>query len=148
MKFDIEKKTLFVKKFHETKSIIRIQRAWRSKYKNLISPHANEIKRIMSRFEKTGSTAKKSLKRLLPTQERQKAKNDVENLVSAFPKLSLKLISAECQISRSLTRKVLKEDLALKPYKIPEYQMLQPADYEKRVKLAEWFLKLLQKTSE
>ena len=54
MKFDIEKKTFIVQKFHETKSIIRVQRAWQSKYKNLISTHANEIKRIMSRFEKTG----------------------------------------------------------------------------------------------
>ena len=102
----------------------------------------------MSKFEKTGLTARKSFKRLDLAQKRQKAKNDVENLVSKFPKLSLRLISAECKISQSLTTKVLKEDLALKPYKIPEYQLLQPADYQKRVKLAEWFLKIPQKTLE
>jgi hypothetical protein len=102
----------------------------------------------MLRFEKTGSTARKSYKRLDLAQKRQIAKNDVENLVSQFPKLSLRLISAESQISQSLTRKILKDDLALKPYKIPEYKLLHPIDYQKRVKLAEWFLKIPQKTLE
>lgn len=148
MKYDIEKRTFIVEKFHETNRIIKVQRAWRTKYKFQAAPQANEIKNIMSRFEKTGSTSRKSFKRLDMAQKRKIAKNDVENLVSAFPKLSIKLISAECQISSSLTRNILKEDLALKPYKIPEYQKLQPADYQKRVKLAEWFLKLPQKTLE
>jgi hypothetical protein len=72
----------------------------------------------MSRFEKTSSTTKKSFKRLDLAQKRQKAKNDVENLVSQFPKLSLKFISAECKISNSLTGNILKKDLALKTYRI------------------------------
>jgi hypothetical protein len=41
-------------------------------------------------LKKTGSTSRKSFKRLDMAQKRKIAKNDVENLVSAFPKLSIK----------------------------------------------------------
>ena len=34
------------------------------------------------------------------------------------------------------------ENLKRKPYKIQNYHQLKPADYQKRVIFAEWFLKL------
>ena len=148
MKFDIEKQAFIVQKFYETQSIIKVQRAWRTKYKFIDAPRADAIKNTVSRFEKTGSTARKSSKRLEPTIKRRQAIIDVENLVSQFPKMSLKMISGECQISRTLAGKVLKEDLGRKPYKIPIYHQIKPGDYQKRVEFAEWFLKIPQKKSE
>ena len=148
MKFDFEKQAFIVQKFHETQRVIKVQRAWRTKYKFIDAPRANAIKSIVSRFEKTGSTKKKPLKRLEPTILRKQAIIDVENLVSEFPKLSLKMISGECQISRKLSRKVLKQDLGRKPYKIPMYHQIKPGDYQKRVEFAEWFLRIPQAKSE
>ena len=148
MKFDFEKQAFIVKKFHETQRVIKVQRAWRTKYKFIDAPRANAIKSIVSRFEKTGSTKKKPLKRLEPTILRKQAIIDVENLVSEFPKLSLKMISGECQISRTLAREILKQDLGRKPYKIPMYHQIKPGDYQKRVEFAEWFLRIPQAKSE
>ena len=64
MKFDFEKQAFIVQKFHETQCIIKVQRAWRTKYKFIDAPRANAIKSIVSRLEKTGSTEKKTSKRL------------------------------------------------------------------------------------
>ena len=50
------------------------------------------------------------------------AKNIVENLVSKFPKLSLKMMAPESKISKSTTRKVLIDDLKRKLYKIKVYR--------------------------
>ena len=56
--------------------------------------------------------------------------------------------SGECHISRTLARKVLKQDLGRKPYKIPMYHQIKPGDYQKRVEFAEWFLRIPQAKSE
>ena len=42
MKYDIEKRAFFVKKFHESKSVALVQRAWCSKYKNIKVPCATQ----------------------------------------------------------------------------------------------------------
>ena len=52
MNFDFEKQAFIVQKFHETQNIIKVQRAWRTKYKFLRAPKAIEIKNTISRFEK------------------------------------------------------------------------------------------------
>jgi hypothetical protein len=113
MKFDFEKQAFIVQKFHEFhENFIKVQRAWRTKYKFIDAPREDAIKSIVSRLEKTGSTEKKLQKLLEPTIQRKPVIIDVNrhnrrNLVSEFPKLSLKMISGECQISRKLARKVL-----------------------------------------
>jgi hypothetical protein len=60
MKFDFEKQTFIVQKFHETQRVIKVQRAWRTKYKFIDAPISDAIKSIVSRLEKTGSTEKKT----------------------------------------------------------------------------------------
>ena len=55
MKYDIEKRAFFVKKIYESKSVALVQRAWRSKYKNIKAPYANTIKSAVEKFEKIGS---------------------------------------------------------------------------------------------
>ena len=49
-------------------------------------------------------------------------------------------------ISKKLARLVLKEDLKLKPYKIPDLHQLLPTDRPKRLKFATWFKGLPKKT--
>ena len=60
MKFDFGKQAFIVQKFHETQHVIKVQRAWRTKYKFIDAPRADAIKSIVSRLEKTGSTEKKT----------------------------------------------------------------------------------------
>jgi len=142
MKYDVEKNTYLVNKYIELKSFVLVKRLWRTKYKNLPAPSDRNILMAYQRFQKTGSVNRKSRKPEQQTQKRKDAQIAIENLVSEFPKLSLKIISGATQTSVTLARSVLKEDLKRKPYKIPEFQELKPADYEKRVNFASWFLKM------
>jgi len=125
-----------VQKFHETQRVIKVQRAWRTKYKLINAPRADAIEYSIE-IRKNWFNGKKPPKRLEPTIQRKQAIIEVENLVSEFLKLSLKMISGECQISRTLASKVLKQDLGRKPYKIPMYHQIKPGDYQKRVEFCE-----------
>ncbi len=112
VKYDLEKQQFLVEKFHQTQSCALVKRAWRTKFKNTPAPRSENILCTFSRFQKTGSVLPISNKPREITQKRKNAKISVETLVSQFPRLSLKLISSSSQISRSMARKVLKEDLA------------------------------------
>ena len=53
MKYDIEKRAFILKKFHERKHYVLVQRTWRTKFKNQPAPLVHNIKSIVKRFEKT-----------------------------------------------------------------------------------------------
>ena len=74
--------------------------------------------------------------------KRLQAKNKIKDLISEKPNLSIRKLAVDSEISYELAKMILKDDLKLKPYKPPVLHELQPADYEKRVKFAQWFLKL------
>ncbi len=79
----------------------------------------------------------------------QKRKNDISKLkmvISEDPSLLIKHLSQVAQISYSLTRLILKDDLYLKPYKLPGFHELQPADFPKRLDFCNW-MKALQKNA-
>jgi hypothetical protein len=52
-------------------------------------------------------------------------------VISKDPSLSIRHLSHIAEISSSLTRLILKNDLDLKPYKLPDFHELQPADFPK-----------------
>ncbi len=54
------------------------------------------------------------------------------------PSLSIRKASRIAEISRSLTRLILKDDLDLKRYKLPDFHELQPADFPKRLDFCNW----------
>jgi hypothetical protein len=62
MKFDFEKQAFILQIFHETQRVIKVQRAWRTKFKFIDAPRAYTIKIIVSRLEETSSTEKKPTK--------------------------------------------------------------------------------------
>ena len=71
MKYDSEKRVFMVNKYAELKNATKVQRAWRSKFKNVPAPDYNTILYNVRKFEKTGSVnfvprkqPKASLKRL------------------------------------------------------------------------------------
>ena len=131
-----------VKKYNELQSIALAQRAYRSKYKNEKTPSNNTILNIVSVFEKTGSVAFMTHKNKDPREKRKVAKNELENLISKFPSLSIRKAATAVGVSPTLVFSILHDNLHLKPYKCRQWHKLEAHDYEKRVNFANWFLSL------
>ena len=51
-------------------------------------------------------------------------------VISEDPSLLIRQISQDAEISYSLNRLILKDDLDLKPYKLPDFHELEPADFD------------------
>ena len=48
----------------------------------------------------------------------------------------------QSKTSYSMTRNILRDDMSLKPYKIPTSHLMKPTDYPKRLIFAKWLLEL------
>jgi len=59
-------------------------------------------------------------------------------VISEDPSLSIRNLSQVAEISYSLSRFILKDDLDLKPYKLPDFQQLQPTNFPKRLDFCNW----------
>lgn len=141
MVYDFEKRTFLVEKFIELKSYALVQRAFRTKWLNIKAPSPHTIKNIYNKFKKTGSVHNISKKGQYNTNKREEATILIENLISEFPKLSMRRISQATKTSTGLTHDIMTNDLCLKPYKIHDcHRLLQP-DFQKRVDFAEWYFK-------
>jgi hypothetical protein len=64
-----------------------------------------------------------------PIQKRKNAISKLKMVNSEDPSLSIRHLSHIAEISYSLTRLILKDDLYLKPYNLPDFHELQPADF-------------------
>lgn len=142
MKYNIAERVFLVKKFYEFKQIILVQRAWKSEFSKPDAPSRSVIMNIISNFEKTGSVGHVPPKPKNPSEKREAAKIQVENMVSELSSLSIRKASSALGVSSTLVYHILHDDLHLKPYKFHQWHQLLDPDYEKRVKFATWFLKL------
>ena len=124
-----------------------VQRAWRTKFKNYKAPGRNTILKLAEKFNKTGSVDNLTGKNRKISQKRKDAKIVLEEVVSEKPDLSISKAAQVADISRELARLVLKEDLSLKPYKLPQYHELKPGDPAKRLNFCIWFRSLPQVTT-
>ena len=129
-----------VTKYAELKNATKVQRVWRSKFKNVPAPDYNIILYNVRKFEKTSSVNFVPRKQPKASLKRLQGKNRIKLLISEKPNLSIRKLAVDSQISYESTRKILKDDLNLKPFKTQAVQKLEVADYEKRVQFAEWFL--------
>ena len=59
-------------------------------------------------------------------------------VISESLSLSIRHLSQVTEISCSLTRLILKDDLDLKPYKLTDFHELQPADFPQRLDFSNW----------
>lgn len=141
MKYDFEKRTFLVEKFHQLQSITKVQRAWRTKYVSAKAPTASMIKTLAEKFKKTGSVSNAPRVRPKSDQKRNEAKNTINDLITKLPNLSICKVAQASNVSYTMARSILKEDLKLKPYKEPSVHMLQAPDYKKRLDFAHWYFK-------
>ncbi len=125
---NVYRKKIKKKNFHKTQSLVLVKREFWTKYKNTPARTSTNIKTIVNRFKKTGSILPLPNQRRPTTQKRNDAKIAIEKLFSEFLNLLINKVSAAVQVSSSLARNILKQDLQMKPYKIPVHQQLKPPD--------------------
>ena len=142
MKYDKEKRAFLLKKYHEKKNIAMVQQAYRTKYVTGKAPSVHMIQNLVDKFDKIGIIDNAPKIRQESHQKRKEAVNPIKEAIEENPKLSIRKTMQVAQTSYFTTRKILKEDLGLKPYKNRERQRLLPLDKIKRVEFANWFLKL------
>lgn len=142
MRFDQTKRTFLMKKYYELGSFRSVQKAWRTKFKNERAPCVNTIKYTVQRFEKSGSVTSSTPTHAKPSHKKEEAKNQLKDLFSDNPSLSIRKATAITGISYGSVRSILKDDLHLKPYKLHEWHELKEGDYQKRVTFADFFKSL------
>lgn len=148
MRYNKVERAFLVKKYHETKSCTRVQRAWRSHFRTKSAPDYNAIMLAVSKFESLGFVDSLPPVHTTNNQEREKAKNQLQDLFSEKPNLSLRKAACAVGFSYSTVRTILIDELHLKPYKYHMCHKLKPEDYPKRVDFAHWFLSLPPGTPE
>jgi hypothetical protein len=131
MRLTTDEKNFIVKKYAILGSPVGVQRAWRTKFKSKYAPNGSTITAIIKKFDKTGSIHNAIRKNKEPSQKRKNAISKLKMVISEDPSLSIRHLSQVAEISYSLTRLILKDDLDLKPYKLPDFHELQPADFPK-----------------
>ena len=144
MRYNREEKIFITKKYTILRSATLVQKAWRSKFTVSNAPGRSTILNLAKKFNKTGSIDNLNGKNRNISQKRKDAKIILEEVVSEKPDLSISEASQIDDISSSLARLVLKQDLKLKPYKLPEYHELKPGDPTKRLNFCLWFRSLPQ----
>ncbi len=92
-------------------------RAWRAEYPKQPTPNHSTVKNIVSNFEKYGSVLHVSPKTTKPSPKREKAKIELNNLLTKFPQLSIAKAASNVGTSPTLTYHIIHDDLHLKPYK-------------------------------
>ena len=66
-----------------------------------------------------------------PERKRKVAKNEVKNLISKLPSLSIRKAASAVGVSSTLVFSILHDDLHLNPYKFHQWYKLEAHDYEK-----------------
>ena len=148
MKYNLVQRVFLVKKVYELKEISLVQRAFRREYPKDGTTNYSVIKNILSNFEKYGSVAHVPPKHKNLGQKREMAKKQLENMVSDFPKLSIRKAASAVGVSPTLVYHIFTDDLHLKLYKFHLWHKLEDKDYEKRLNFAHWFLKQPESTHE
>ncbi|GBM20966.1 hypothetical protein AVEN_253750-1 [Araneus ventricosus] len=135
----IEQKAQCALWFHETKSLINVQRAFRRCY-GRNHPDTKSIKRWYEKFKETGSVTD------LPRIGRPSANEATVELVrqsfQRSPTKSTRQASRELQIPQTSLFKILHKRLRLKAYKVLIVQDLQPNDWPRH---AEFAIKILNR---
>ena len=138
MKYDIQKRVFLQKSFEKFKNYANVQRAYRTKYQSKTAPSICAIKNIISNYEKTGSVDRKRVVDKTKTMRTKSLVEMVEKLFLEDSKLSLRKAANLVPASISTIRNVAREELNLKPYKVPRtFKLLKP-DYTKRLKFVEF----------
>ena len=93
---------------------------------------------IIKKFDKNVSVHNVIRKNKELSQKRIYAISRLKMVISGDPSLSIKNLSQVAEISYSLSRFILKDNLDLKPYDSPDFHQLQPINFPKRLDFCNW----------
>jgi hypothetical protein len=94
---------------------------------------------IIKKYDKNVSVHNVIRKNKELSQKRKYAIFKLKMVISEDPSLSIRSLSQVAEISYSLSRFILKDDLDLKPYELPDFHQLQPTNFPiKRLDFCNW----------
>ncbi|CAK9831720.1 Transposable element Tc3 transposase [Anthophora retusa] len=144
-RFSVAQRVEIMKIYYESSCSIRETfRALRSIYGQHKRPTELTIRRLVQKFESTGSIVDKHI----PTRQRnaRSEKNivAVRESVTENPNLSISQRSQQLGISQTSVWRILHRDLGLHSYKIQLTEELKPADHYMRREFTDWVLGQLE----
>jgi transposase len=142
MYFDLHQRIFFVKTYYEKRSIIAVQRAFKTKYDAREAPSRNAIMCAVNNFEKNGSVIAVDPRKGIKSKKRENAEKELVQVVAENPSISSRKAASALGVSQTLIVTILNDDLHLKPYKFHVWHKLEVHDYAPRVEFARWFLSL------
>jgi len=101
MRVTTDEKNFIVKKYTILGSPVRVQRAWRTKYKSKYAPNGSTITAIIKKFYKTGLVHNVIRKNKEPSQKRKNPISKLNMVISEDPSLSIRHLSHIAEISYS-----------------------------------------------
>lgn len=119
-------------------------RKWSSEYKNRPKPNPDTVRKLIARFEQTGSVLANNENRGSPV--RVKTPDNlqaIENLVQKDKNLSIRQLALRLGISVGSTWSIMREDLGIYPYKTQIRHEIPPSAIEKRYNFAAEMLELI-----
>lgn len=144
--YPIEDRVFIVQSYYKSdKNITETLRKWSSRHKNRPKPHVTTVKRLLEKFERTGSVAD-------DPGERSNRPNTVrtpeiieqaKNIMKREPSLSTRKLAQELGLSYRTAGRILKDDLKLFPYKLQVYQRLSDDAMIRRFNFAADMLELI-----
>ena len=136
----IIQRTKIIEFWHQTQSVVQVQRMYRGFFNTANAPDRNTIRR----------TGWNSVQCELGHSGRPRSGRSVEHvdavreLVVRSPRKSIRRLSAEANIHRSSVQRILRADLHVFPYKIQSQNELTPQQMTKRFEFAGWFSRKLE----
>ena len=146
MSWSTQEKTFCVEVYFANKSYTVVQEKFRRHFRCRHAPSKSRIFDWTKKFRKHGTVHNFNSKCLKDTYSGRSVNarterniDVVRDSVGRSPKKSIRRHSQELGIPRESTRRVLKLDINLYPYRIQINQKLTQADIDKRVTMCEWF---------
>jgi len=144
MAWDAATRARVVELYFTTGSIVAAQRAFRREAAVRRAPEQHSIQRWVEQFRSTGSVAS-DRHRSRPRSVRTAPA--IQRLRSALRRNQLQSVSklaARTGLSQTTVRRILHEDLKLRPFKLQLTQKRKRGDKAKRVRFCKWLLKKLK----
>lgn len=143
-RYTIQQRVEIVKIYYQNQCSVRLSfRALRPIYGLRGRPAESTIRRLIRKFETTGSVADEAV----PV--RQRNARSLENIVAVRdsvrenPRQSIPRRAQELGLSATSTWRIMRRDLGLHPYKVQLTQELKPNDHRQRRVFADWALEHL-----
>ena len=145
MEYSTEQRVFIVESYHETRSFVKVQRAYRKRFNCRKAPSRSVISAIIKKFRNTGQVTnqRKGKSGRKVTKTTPENIDRVRTAIDHSPKKSVRRASIQLQLSYGTIRRILRNFLKMFPYKIQIEKPLQATDKARRLQFAQQFQQFL-----